>query len=280
MCKSDGPSQRSPRRVILGLSMGILGLWLMPSISMGATVFSDSTFNDADWTLTVVAGQVTGPPTNQAVLNPSSGTASTAQMLSGGSLGPHREITLSPSQGQPNTFSVVYAYSNRVGAVYDPSTQGAISSIDYYESSEIVSSTNSNPPGCLCQQSGLALKQGGVIFFVSGGVSTPPTPNSWAQKQLVSLHAQNFCTFTDYFNCTAHPDFSSSGGPIELGYYRVNSTNGQSFTTVGGLDNWQAVIHTVNDVPASSSEGRVVTALGLALLGGLGLVWRRRRLAA
>jgi hypothetical protein len=68
----------------------------------------------------------------------------------------------------------------------------------------------------------------------------------------------------------AHPDFSSSGGVIEFGYFTANNSTGGGFTTYSGIDNWTVDIAP----PAGVPEPGTLALLGTGMLG---LLARRRR---
>jgi hypothetical protein len=66
------------------------------------------------------------------------------------------------------------------------------------------------------------------------------------------------------FDLTAHPDFSSTGSPIQFGYASGSGTAGTSSgLTMSGVDNWSVDIIGV-------PEPSPLTLLGIVTLGLIG----------
>jgi hypothetical protein len=216
---------------------------LAPS-ALGATiVFSDTEFADADWSLTVLAFR-------DGVANPAGGSASAPQVASGGNPGAFRRTDLTVNASGP-LGALVVAASFRNGASYDPQTQGTITSIDFAIDGTLLST--------FTQNLGLALRQGGQIYFTAGFLPA----GAWESFQATGL------TESDFSQCgpstcpvSGNPDFSASGGSIDFGYVALNSLGGTNpaFSTQVGADNWSVTI-----VPEPSTV--VLLALGLLALG-------------
>lgn len=63
----------------------------------------------------------------------------------------------------------------------------------------------------------------------------------WIHHQMLRPTAARFHVWDDPL---AHPDFSSTGGPIEFGFFRSNGTYSGGCTIVGGSDNYSMTLHT------------------------------------
>jgi hypothetical protein len=203
-------------------------------IAEAATVkFFDGTFNDSDWTK---AFQATGSPSSETA-EPS---------LSGGNPDAFRLTTHTWGNG---TQGVVYHFNNR--AVYDPSTQGAIASIDY--SADVIGlNTFSGVFG-----DGLLLEQDGRLFI--SAFTAVRYPSQWQTKSVSGLTSDGFLPLDG----DAAPDFSIQGAAITFGYIRTNTISGSTTTIRHGIDNWSVNVTTVSatSVPEPSS------ILGLLAIG-------------
>jgi hypothetical protein len=196
----------------------------------GAATFSDAAFVPADWSTTV------------EVLN-LGGSVTTSQVTSGGNPGMFRRVDngLASAIGQPFSNSV-FGFHARAGALYDTSGQGVISAIDYSEDAFRFS-------GSGVQANGIALRQGGVIYYGPASL-TPATPGVWQPYSWTHLTALDFDALAPGVQ---HPDFSTTGPMIEFGFYRSNSTSvgGDGGTVSGGIDNWRVILLT----PVAAERG-------------------------
>src|SRR5678815_2182300 len=82
------------------------------------------------------------------------------------------------------------------------------------------------------------LIQGGVYYF-GADITFPST--AWQSVQLTGLTAGDFSSVS-----ATHPDFSTSGGPMQFGFARSNSNNpgNPTIQTHHGIDNWMFTLHT------------------------------------
>ena len=143
-------------------------------------------------------------------------------------------------------YSGIGAFHRYLPAVYDPGTSGAILSIDYSEDSSMFAG------GGAGQATGPALRQAGVVYYHHlNGTSF----GGWRSYSIAGLTAVDFRD-SPYGN--QHPDFSATAPPIEVGFYRANSTYSGGYTILAGIDNWRFTIR--NDQPTaarSSTWGRI-----------------------
>lgn len=208
-----------------------------------AITFSDGTFNDDDWTVTVLT---TG----------TGATASASQSASGGNPASLRHIVHQVPSG-----ASIHVFHERASAVYTPSVQCAISSIDYSEDA-IMFIENLNG-----MRTGPALRQGTNVF-VYDALRTPET--NWTTKVATNLTAASFALvspgFPAFTNNAVHPDFSATAPAIQFGFFRANSNAG---TRDGGIDNWTV---TVRYVPSMLLN--VCPYAGFALQGSVGQGYR------
>lgn len=201
---------------LLGAACCLTLLFAAPAGAATVT-FQDGTLADAQWT-TAVETLFGG------------GTANAYQVAAGGNPTAYRrlDITLNSAAGTGNN-NTVFAFEAFAGAVHDPSTGGPILAVDYREDSLRI--------GAYVQACGLAVRQGGVIYY-GPSFLTPSAAGTWVTTTQSALVAAQFHTLA---SAGQHPDFSLTGAPLEFGCYRANSTGTGSFgyTTGGGIDNWR-----------------------------------------
>lgn len=218
-----------------------------------AVVFSDQIFLDSNWTTQVIPRGPDGTSSGSAM-----------QVLAGGNLGPFRQTT---SERDPDTAGLdnsvgVWSFFN---TSYDPSTLGAITSIDTtidYKQFNLGSLGSINA----------AVMQGGTVYLSFERFITPVS--DWTSIDTLTDGdwtglVQN--SFFDPDNISSRPDFSSSGAPISFGWVYIISTpseNPVSRTT--GFDNWSVTINQVAPIP-------IPAAAWLFASGIIGLVWKSRK---
>ncbi len=198
--------------------------------------FFDGTFNNANWPFTVFTN---------------GGTASATQQLTGGNpLAFFRIVNTTPNAA-PNAFGQVFPVFRRLGATYNPQTQGAIASIDYAEDSILIDGSGDG------LGAGPALVQNGKSYIGPEHVTPSFLWTHFTNTNLkasdfdrllpVSQWSANAATITDP---TQHPDFSANGVPIQFGFWRGNTTGlgGSGGSQIGGIDNWTVTIHNTREV--------------------------------
>jgi sugar lactone lactonase YvrE len=190
--------------------------------AIGPVAFFDGTFNASDWESSIVS-------------HVGAGTVTAWQEASGGDPGQFMDVQLHlPPGSSPRN---IWTFERRIGATYDPRTQGAIATIDYSEEAIQLYSYPLPTGHSDGQATGAAIRQDGVVYY--GGYALVPE-TTWTTKSFTGLVASDFHSASDP---SVHPDFSSSGSPIELGFYRANSEPSQwSATTRVGIDNWSFAV--------------------------------------
>jgi hypothetical protein len=146
-----------------------------------------------------------------------------------------------------------FGFNLRNGAVYDPSTQGAISVLSYDEDALLLPSPcdgmicDQSRPSC-GQEAGPALSQNGKLYYYAPFFTSAYC--AWTHLHLSLGSASVFVTVDDPND---HPNFST-GGPIQFGYVRANYADNGAYTVYGGIDNWCV---SVNDLVGVPGEGTV-----------------------
>src|SRR5579863_3400102 len=108
--------------------------------------FSDGTFNNSDWQVSMVFQGYNG------------GSVTGSQVASGGNPGAYRSIDTSVNPIGGNPYSNVLGFNQWLPGTFDPATQGAVSSVDFS-----IDFLNINTFGN-GQGFELALSQGGSLY--------------------------------------------------------------------------------------------------------------------
>ena len=259
--KTYQKQKQSIKVLFLGLCTLIISAISALSAKAAIITFSDSTFNDEDW-------------------NRTSFLQGNAQVVTGNQItsgeNQFRQIihTLYPD---PGMTSYAIGFHQQIGAVYNPQLQGAISSLDYSEHSILFGGYYNG------QTTGIALKQDGKVYRFWVGV----TPESnWTTKSVQNLQEGDFNLIgkvpedlglastvapVDFGSGTEHPDFSSTGSPIEFGFFRSNSncTTCGPYKIIAGIDNWSVTVNTeeqeTTPVPEPTSTVGILVLVAIAL---------------
>jgi hypothetical protein len=205
--------------------------WILVSLTIlfarsvaQAQVFQDSTFNNSDWTATLLPLSVSGADIT---------TSPPGKDTINGNPGSSRKTTHIYPTGD---IFVAHVYSP---SSYNPATQGAIVSL----SSQYDLTNSSTVAGDVAYS--LLVKQNGRYYHA--GEDYIHTGSTWT----------TFATGPKHTNLTAasfvelaippsdnHPDFSCNGSRIEFGYLtrNHNPNSGTTDTTISNLDNWKVSI--------------------------------------
>lgn len=222
----------------------LLLLLLAATAHAAPVTFRDETFADADWTSQAFSFEVS------SVTPLAGGSVTASQQPTGGNPGAFRTITHTvPAAPSPTTFGATWSVHFRLGAVWDPSTQGPLATIDFEEDARLVSGPAAG------QSTGLAIRQGGQVWVAQVG-TTPGA--AWSHKQGRGIRASGVGPLgPGGFPATGpSPDFSASGGPIEFGFTRGNSTGagGGSYAITAAIDNWKVRVNPPCSTPAECDD--------------------------
>jgi hypothetical protein len=202
----------------------ILALAGRASLVFGApAVLRDRTFADADWSITTF---VTGDGGDVEDAQTAPGNPPPSRYV-------RTAVNASPS---PTESSAVTGVSLHAGMTYDPSAEGPLASVDYFEQARLVQGFGDG------QATGIALRQDGKVYVAHVGT----TPDfAWTPKEALGLFESGFIRVVDGgFETDELPDFSA-GGEIEFGFYRANSTSPGAigFETIALIDNWTVLLN-------------------------------------
>jgi hypothetical protein len=229
-----------------------LALASFAASSNAVVSFFDGTFNNADWNLTTY----TNP-------NGFGSSQNGFQLPVGGNPTQYRLVRNNLVIGGPNSLDMGIHINNTFS--YNPGSSGAITSINYSEDSK--NFVNQGGGG---QGTGLAIAQGGRFYVVRTTILSMPYSgfSNWAPNSLSGIVASDLyeATPAGTFISGSNPDFSASGGVMQFGFFRGNSSGTSTltqFNTECGIDNWH-----VDIIPAPGA---------VALLGMGGLIAGRRR---
>ena len=148
----------------------------------------------------------------------------------------YRQVTINVSSAGSGSPAQVVVFAFKQGAIYFPSTDGAILSIDYSELSI-------NQGGGNGQYSAPAIRQNGKLYtMVPGGKAFTTPETSWTTHLLTGLTQNDFRTIA---SAADHPDFSTNGGRMEVGFMRLQvvQAGGGASTTKVGIDNYRLTMY-------------------------------------
>ena len=203
-----------------------------PADPLAMVSFFDDTLLPDDWSATTTS--VTGGATQQV-----------QSLSTGGNPDDYRNM----EHFIPGVASIeVFHQFN--AALFLPAAQGPIEFVNYSEDR-----IEFDPPFSGAAVGALpALTQDGIVY--QGPISNF-TNTSWQNLLLTNLTAADFDD-----GAGGHPDFSATGGPIQFGYIRRNSSQNPSSTNTitSGIDNWSVTLfYTPAPVTLSISDETFAT---------------------
>lgn len=235
---------RFPRTVWVAASIAALvGVDARPTFTNGpmpaavtTTTIADGLFNPADWSQ---LPQISGGA-SQTLLSGSSG----------GNPGSYRAMRHT-FPGGTSSVAVWHMYDR---AVFNPSSQGAIDTIDYIED-------YFDQNGGFGGVSSIAIQQNGTLYRLTPASISVMTPGTaWRRAERPGLRAIDFTPTSPPLN------FSATGTTMKFGYFRFHANSGpQGYETDHGIDNWQVTIRSLSgsssppfgsvDTPVSGTAG-------------------------
>lgn len=222
--------------------------------TQAAHMYQDLEFNMLDWT-------------EHVVLTLNGATSNVEQRPSGGDTGSYRHMT----HTMPGSGAKIWVIHLNSAATYDPSSQGRILSISYFESHRLF-----DPPfpGATIGAR-FALYQSGK-YFVTGNLDFDS--QTWESRSLLNRDAADFVeVLGGTIHTNSHPDFSYFGGEITFGYSRFDSTTAGSATTEHGIDNWTVTVQSRSPIPTMSAWGLLILGVVFIMIG---TILMKRRVAA
>ena len=206
-----------------------------------SVIFSDTEFQNSDWVAQKLGDNTPGM----------TGTFSASQSVGTGNPAPSRFVNLTFTADGTSSQGMS-VWHNRPTDVYDPSTQGAISSVDVTIAGQ---GDHSMQPVIL---------QGG--FFYEAVPTTFPNTPTFTSHFASGLVATDF-TRVLCAVCPFNPDFSGAGGAIIFGITTAGSTLGAGTAfRQGFIDNWGVTIRQAAVTGSLEPGTLALLSLGLFVL--------------
>lgn len=202
-------------------------------------VASDSTFNNANWTSTVIPN-ISTTTAQCRIMNSSGVTTCLCGQNPAGNPTQSRKTCHSYSwPPYPAAIWVAHLYQP---SFYNPSTQGAITGLSY--SYDLSPPTESVTYSLLVFQNFTYYQT--TLAPVDNPKNTNPNPPLWKPVSRANLTAANFVKIYGPPSTPNTPDFSCRGSAIQFGYITGNSNTN---STVSLIDNWTVNITRGNTCP-------------------------------
>ncbi len=186
------------------------------ALSAPNVVFHDGDFRLDNWMV-------------ETIVHNNAGTISTTRPASGGNTGSYQRDQINVGEAtHADDINWIQEYFWNTKAIYDPSRQGVLLSIDYAEDVAVFRAHDN-------LRAGLAIRQDGKIYELK---FYPGTSSSWSTREFLHL------THVDFGSAGSHPDFSTTGSPIQFGFVRWlgSRVGGTAVSGEVGIDNWTVTI--------------------------------------
>ena len=211
------------------------------SVTRADVTFSDSVFNNTDWSVNTV--------------NIATGGTSVGAQAAGGNPGTGREVT--NTMNLLGTIYSFHAYGSTPATTYQPSVDGAVASVEWTIDGRWLSGIGGQGQGIA-----LGAMQGGNLYYADYDITG--STGAWNTFLATGLVSSDFTPF----NGGPAIDFSAGGAAIRFGFVVGNYAPDQAYFNTCIYDNYSVTIRTV-PTPAAGA-----TVLGM---GGLGMLRARRR---
>jgi hypothetical protein len=216
----------------------------------------DTTFHNADWAMVVLQE------------NFISQNFTAAQEPTGGMPDEYRRNHMQGSettnnQGVGPAGATVGHFWTTAG--WDPSLQGAVDGVMYHADAVAF---DDRPPGQVVPTGvrvsmGFLLRQAGVVYVRNPVVAIAGPDGIWRP---LSYNATDAASFTRFDQQPGQPDFSTTGGPIEFGYYTQAGAFFPFINNFFGIDNFEVTISTPGPiVPEPEIAALVVMGMAIAM---------------
>ncbi|HEY1685617.1 MAG TPA: dockerin type I repeat-containing protein [Tepidisphaeraceae bacterium] len=231
-------AQKSAAKAVIAAVCASSALLLTARAGWAQSVtISDGTFNDSDWTETVVTNT-----------SPADWTYSVQQYTTGGNPDDFRGQTWTfNGNDSGSTLGTFDAYAAQP---YNPATQGSIQYLNYNIDdyiADVMGGTNSRVIFLVP-----ALEQNGTVYDAGAIVTSSPTweTNGGLAGIWSDYDASVFNVISG--SGAAHPNFSATGAPITFGYYDQLSDSNSSYQLFHAVDNFAVqAVHKVQPTTGS-----------------------------
>lgn len=225
-------------------TIAALALCALSASTLANVVYSDGTFNNADWGF-------------ENVIVGTGGSATATQSAATGNPGSARRSNISTGPTVGDATYAIHRYGTSLATRYVASTQGAIASINFSIDARFVTGTFTGAGQGVYAQA----KQGTNIYIAYIGVTG--SSGNWTTLSDTGILASDFIQIA---GTTTPIDFSTAGAPLRFGFASANGNGGSPYSTTVDFDNFNLEVVTV-PAPAASA---------LAMLGATTLLRRRR----
>jgi hypothetical protein len=209
----------------------LVGLFLVAQETLAAViVHSDSEFADSNWNISVEG------------MYWSTGTNASTQAQDSGSHGAYRLIEANIWAGLFQS-SNIYFYHTNTAFTYDPSSSGAITSLDIaFDRLWIQGGMDFLP--YLIQNNTRYMADTAYRVFV----------DTWSGSGWIN-HAFTGLTANDFGGIGSRPDFSEQGAPISFGFVAHGGVGSGALASKVGFDDWTITV--TNNAPSVPSPGGI-----------------------
>lgn len=213
--------------------IGVVTASIIAPVAHASVTFSDGNF--VNWS-------------HESFISGSQSTVTATTLGSGGNPDAYLQLDF-----RFNGIAGIQSFSWFNGAVYDPSSQGAISTLDIAQDRKTFSATSGTGFSNAIQPV-WAVRQNGKRYIAFTTVSNLGTWQSFAFSDVTAQHFAEVLGVNssnpNWLNPSSKPNFSASGSTIEFGFH-VGGVGTNAFM-VTGLDNYSVTINTVPE-PATSA---------------------------